>query len=209
MLFSSIMRTFIICWCDLGINDFAVITFIFKIFFNGLYCMLSKQSGTLYLTDDYVQLLQWVETVDGRARELVNESSTSSSMKSLNDWVDSVSGLASLLCVFTFSKSGVFTEAVFSFDLLLSELVCSSVNESVNRFIIEQENLRESSFFILLDRGSLISESVFSNSSSSHFCHFSSANFLKLTWEQLNRLFSFTLTEWTTWTFSLTGLYMW
>ena len=38
--------------------------------------MLLKQSEMLYLTDDYIQLLQQVETVDRRARESMNESST-------------------------------------------------------------------------------------------------------------------------------------
>ena len=54
MLFSSIMRTFIIYWCDLRINNFAVMIFAFEIFFKESYCMLSKWSETLYLTDDHI-----------------------------------------------------------------------------------------------------------------------------------------------------------
>ena len=69
-----------------------------------------------------------------------------------------------MLCVFTCLKSDALTETVSSlFDLLLPELVCSDVNEGVDRLIIEQENLKEFSFFILLSRGSLISERVFLN----------------------------------------------
>ena len=91
-----------------------------------------------------------------------------------------MSDLAFLLYVFIFSKFNVFIKAVFSFNLLLSELVCSNINKNVDKFIIEQENLKKNSFFVLLNRGSLISENAFLNSSLFHFCHFSSTNFLKL-----------------------------
>ena len=168
--------------------------------------MLSKQSETLYLTDDYIQMPQWVKMINNIVRESASELSTSS-IKSLNDWADLVSGLTFSLYVFTFLKSDALTEVVFSFDLLLPELVCDSINEGVGRLIIEWENLKEFSSFVLLGRILLISESAFSNSSSFHFCYSSSANSLKLTWEWSNRLFLSTLTEWTTWIFPLTGLY--
>ena len=138
--------------------------------------------------------------IDDRVRESASESSISST-KSLNNWADSVSNLTSSLYVFIFLKSDAFIKVVSSFDLLLPELVCSSVNEGVDKLIIEQGNLKEFSFFVLLNRESLIFESAFSNSSSFHFYHFSSANSLKLTWKWSNRFFSFTLTEWTIWIF--------
>ena len=75
--------------------------------------------------------------INDRVKELASELFISFSMKLLSDWVDSVSGLASSLCVFTSLKSDAFTEVVFLFDLLLSELVCSDINKGVDKLIIK------------------------------------------------------------------------
>ena len=91
-----------------------------------------------------------------------------------------MSDLTSSFYIFTFLKFNAFTEAVFSFNLLLSELIYNNINKGVDRLIIEQENLKKFSSFVLLNKRSLISENAFLNLLLFHFCHFLSANSLNL-----------------------------